>query len=532
MLETSLKNPTYDTASQAERKGQLRKWAWILFTITLTLFLPYSLVTEALKESYYNDVSASTAAWIILIGIFIAIIREPRYGIYAIMLFALMGDNKMSWWLPFTKNFSSKESLLYLSDSLPFSPQELCIALVIGVWLARMIIRREYKLEMTDLFWPVMIFTGFLGFGLLYGISQGGAANIAMWESRPIFYMTAMFLMSSNLLTERKHYNILIWFIMIALFFEGIIGIWYTMIWEQFDLSSIDDLAEHSAAQHMNTIYIFAIASWLYLNVSLRKRFIIPILCLPVVIIYILSQRRAAFLTMGIALVIMCFILYHERRMLFWHIIPPIAIIAVIYVGVFWNSTSKLALPAQAIKSVVSEDDSNAADRASNEYRDIENLNSEFTIKAKPLTGVGFGNKFYLVYAMPDISFFEWWEYITHNSIIWVWMKTGMFGFISMVYMAGMSIVVGARATWRMPRGDMQPIALTLTLYLMMHFIFAYVDMSWTDQSMLYVGVSMGVVSSIEKVVAKPLPTIQKRWPWQPDPESADTLKPIAHTPS
>ena len=99
-----------------------------------------------------------------------------------------------------------------------------------------------------------------------------------------------------------------------------------------------------------------------------------------------------------------------------------------------------------------------------------------------------------------------------------------------MIYMVGMGIMVGARTTWRMPQGDMQPIAFTLTCYIIMHFIFAYVDMSWTDQSMLYIGTSMGVLSSMEQVVAKPLPIPEKRWPWQPDTTVQDnTLKPLPY---
>ena len=527
MLDNSITPPKFDTVKDVIRRANFRKWAWLSFVIALTIYLPYTLVTEALSNTYSNDISATAAAWLILAGVFVAIVYEPRYGIYAIIFFALMSDQNVSWWLPFTKNFSSAESLLYFHDSFSFSPQELCIALTLFVWVARMLISRDYKFNMTGLFWPVMIFTFFIVTGLVYGVGTGGTINIALWESRAIFYLTAMFLLCSNLMTERGHYNVVMWLIMLALFIEGIIGIWYTIIWEQWDVSQIEDLLEHSAAQHMNTLYIFTIVAWLYPQISYRKKLILPIFCIPVLVTYIISQRRAAFLTMGVALLVIIFMMYHHRRILFWYIMPPLAVIGIVYLAVFWNSTSGLAFPAQAIKSVIAEDDSNAADRASNEYRDVENLNSEFTINARPLTGVGFGQKFYIVYQMPDISFFVWWEYITHNSIIWIWMKSGVFGFISLIYMVGMAILIGARATWRMPPGDLQAIALTLTLYIMMHFIFAYVDMSWSDQSMLYLGLSMGILSSMESVVGRPLPKVNKRWPWQPEVETQGILKPI-----
>jgi hypothetical protein len=38
-----------------------------------------------------------------------------------------------------------------------------------------------------------------------------------------------------------------------------------------------------------------------------------------------------------------------------------------------------------------------------------------------------------------------------------------------------------------------------------MHFLYAYVDISWEVQSMVYVGVMMGVINSIERIAATPV---------------------------
>jgi O-antigen ligase len=131
-------------------------------------------------------------------------------------------------------------------------------------------------------------------------------------------------------------------------------------------------------------------------------------------------------------------------------------------------------------------------------YRFIENLNVAYTIHLAPIAGVGFGKKFHIFVQMPDISSFLWWEYITHNSIVWIWIKTGVGGFISLLYMIGFTLICGARTLHRLKGGDMSAIALMALLYLMMHFSYAYVDMSWDLQSMLYVGSMMGVLNSIE----------------------------------
>jgi O-antigen ligase len=132
-----------------------------------------------------------------------------------------------------------------------------------------------------------------------------------------------------------------------------------------------------------------------------------------------------------------------------------------------------------------------------------------------------------IIITMPDISTFEWWEYITHNSVIWIWMKTGVGGFVALLYLVGSTVLMGGRALWRMPGGNLSAITTVALLYIVMHFIYAYVDMSWDIQSMLFVGSMMGVINSVESIAARPEALPGRRWPWQPRPRPAPGLKPI-----
>ena len=178
----------------------------------------------------------------------------------------------------------------------------------------------------------------------------------------------------------------------------------------------------------------------------------------------------------------------------------------------YWNKTGVLGLPAQAIKSMIDTQQASIEDQLSNAYRMIENVNASFTIHAAPLTGVGFGRKFYIIVPMPDISFFKWWEYITHNSIIWIWMKTGVVGFLALLYLVGLSVMTGAWTLLKMPDSDLSAAALVATLYIIMHFIYAYVDMSWDIQSMVYIGAMMGVINNLERIAAQPDPLPSKKF--------------------
>lgn len=511
---------TIHTVQYHAKRAQQTQVIWLALLLTTSAYILVQLLF-GIKGA---DVSA--IAWAFFLTGVIAIFFRPRYGVYLTLFLTLLGDMVLVWWYPFYKNFSSAESLLYLNDSLIMSPLELYIVLTYLSWLIRGIRTRQIDFYGGSLFVPAVVFAIFMVFGLGWGLTHGGSMTIGLWESRPIFYLPAMLILASNLLQKREHVHTLIWWIMAALFVEGMIGFYSFAVFLQFDMSHIEAITEHSAAIHMNTLFVLIAAGLLY-RVSRRKLLILVMMVPPVLVTYIVTQRRASYIALIIALAIMSFFLYRERQKLFWMIIPPAAMLGVLYVAAFWNVQGPAGMVAQAVKSVIAEDQASDKDLRSNLYRQIENVNSEFTIKQVPLTGVGFGNKFYILVPMPDISFFEWWEYITHNSVIWIWMKTGIGGFFSMIFLVGMSLIVGAKTLLRMPGGELSAAALTMLLYIVMHFVYAYVDMSWDVQSMVYVGTAMGILNALERIVAKPVPTPFKRWPWQPEPVPAPQIVPL-----
>lgn len=454
------------------------------------------------------------------------ILYQPRYGVYMILGLTLVGDATLSYWYPFVKNFSSAESLLYLNGSVIVSPAETYIALTLLSWLGRGVIQRKIDWYTGPLFWPAMVFIGFITFGLGYGILRGGSLNTGLWEARPIYYLPAMLILTSNLIRTREQVSKLIWIAMIGIFIDGISGTLFVINTLQFQLSTVDRIAEHSASIHANTFFVLLISAWMF-RASYARRLIMPVMLPVIALSYLANQRRAAFITLAIAIVLMLAILYWENRQAFWLITPVLAVAGMAYLAIFWNSSGTLGMFASAIKSVVAQDASNAADQSSNLYRLIENTNTKFTIKNAPLTGVGFGNKFFIIWPMPDISFFVWWEYIVHNSVMWIWMKAGIGGFLSMIFLVGSTIMVGVQAYQRMPGGDLRAIALMATLYIIMHFVYAYVDMSWDNQSMIYVGTMMGLINRLEQIVATPVLLPCKRWPWQSDPVPVPGLRPL-----
>ena len=85
-------------------------------------------------------------------------------------------------------------------------------------------------------------------------------------------------------------------------------------------------------------------------------------------------------------------------------------------------------------------------------------------------------------------------------------MKSGLLGFMTLLTMMGFSLMRGGRMVWRVQDNDLQAIAFTVTAYLFMHYMYAYVDMSWDAQSMLFVGTALGLIDCLERIDA------QNRW--------------------
>ncbi len=415
---------------------------------------------------------------------------------------------------------------MFLHDAAIVSPLEIYLLLTFVSWFGRELARHKIDFYKSQLFWPALMFTLFIAMGLIYGISRGGDVNIGLWEARPIFYLPLMLILTNNLITQRKHISYLIWFVVCGIFVESLMGAYAYFFVLNRDLSLIESITEHSAAIHINAVLVLWLASWIFKGGSTTKRLLIPIMLPTILLTYIAAQRRAAFLTLAIALVFMLLILFQERRIAFWLLVPPAAAIGIVYLVVFWNAGGALGLPVQAIKSVIAEDQASEKDQSSNFYRQLENYNAHYTLKQAPLTGIGFGQKLQFIIPLPDISFFIWWEYMTHNSIIWIWVKAGLGSFVSMLLLIGMAIIIGMRAVQRMPTGDLKTSALTCTLYLIMHFIFAYVDISWDGQSMLLAGAFMGLSSCMEHVVTRDNPVGRKRYPWQMAPQADRGLRP------
>lgn len=500
---TRLANYDRNTAAWYSSRDEGLWYVWFVLLLLGSLAAALALVGAGVTGP-----EPLVFAWVAYVAGAVLIVVQPRWGIYLTIFLALVGDMRLMPGYPFTKNFSSPESLFYIGDAYIFNGLELYLVLTLVSWLFQERMARRLRIYSGELLVPVLLFGAAVVWGLVYGLGfRGGDVRIGLWEARPILYLPVFMLLASNILKKPGHIRLFFWFAIAGMVVESVVGTIYVFDTLNLNLSSTDRLTEHAAAIHLNIIILLAFAVWIYRRGTTLERALLPALLLVIALPYLAAQRRAAFISLILGLGLLAPVLFQQRRRLFWLLLPVAVTGGLLYTGAFWNSSSALALPAQAVKSVLSRTGASAQDWSSNYYRILENINISHTIHTSPFTGVGFGNVFHIRVVMPDISFFEWWQYLTHNSVLWIWMKMGVFGFIALALMISMSLMTGMRVLAllkeqeeRLP-GYLQPLAYVAMLYIVMHFLFAYVDISWDGQSMLLVGGMMGILNRLDALV-------------------------------
>jgi O-antigen ligase len=227
----------------------------------------------------------------------------------------------------------------------------------------------------------------------------------------------------------------------------------------------------------------------------------LPIALVPVLYMYLISERRAAFNALLAAFDVLGAFLLWTRPSGFRKVAPIVVVVLTIYTAAFWNNESSSAgFPAQAIKSVVSPTDVSDRNQDSDLYRIIEKYDIVATIRSSPILGIGFGHAFLRPVTLPPINVFLLSPYMPHNAILWIWMKVGAVGFLSMVFLFGLAMLVGTRTILRMPWDDYAAITLTSLAFILMFAIFSYVDISWDPQNMVILALAMAQIDSAARL--------------------------------
>jgi hypothetical protein len=429
----------------------------------------------------------------VIVLILLGWLMRPRATLYATLFLTAISDVVTVWWFPFAKNLSSRESISFVADALTISPLEITLYLGVVVSCLRRYAQTGTIIPRTPVTWPLVVFTAFVAYGFARGIDAGGDLRIAVIEGRALFYILLVFVIVVNECTDRIHLRWALWAVVAGVVVQSVLSIDYLNRLDPRERDSLQGLNEHGSALGQNLVAVTMIGLLLlHVKRPLVKWALLAAL-IPTVYVFFVGQRRSGVAALVVAGAIMAVALLWRRPRAFWPIVPFVTLLLTGYVAAFWNSTSSLAFPAQAIKSILAPESASAEDRSSDLYRLIEAYDVNYTIRSAPLLGLGFGRQFYRPVFLPDISMFGLNAYVPHNNVLWIWIKTGFGGFATMFYLFAKAIMMGAARVRRAVLDVDLVVTLTATLYAVMFAVYSYVDVSWDARNTVFLGLAFAI---------------------------------------
>jgi hypothetical protein len=236
-----------------------RRRTWFLLGGVALVSVLFAALTLALQ--FVSVVVLLT--WIVL-G---AIAWQPRVGLFMVFGLALLLEQ------------SSPDQLMVLGDYLHgdlstsigltgviLSPDELLLLLTFGFWLGRSIATRRPDFTGGQLGWPMLLFLGALVIGFVRGVAGGGPLNVALWESRFIFYTVMCYFLATNTIRTRRHLRMLTTIFIVATASFAIEGAYRRMA--LIDTGQIVHIPEfwyaHEDVIFLGSLILFSLAQMIY----------------------------------------------------------------------------------------------------------------------------------------------------------------------------------------------------------------------------------------------------------------------------
>ncbi len=244
---------------------------------------------------------------------------------------------------------------------------------------------------------PMMVFTGFLLFGLFNGVSHGADIQNAVTGDSAHPVHPVLYIVATNLFNRRQQYLRLYGLVMVAVFVNSIVAINGTGCRRRRKTPRKPGRPRCDPADEPHVRVHRRIVD---LRVPVADRRVVLPIAAPVVIVYLISERRAAFVACSA-----------PHRDLHRPVLdePPYILAGrtggaprgCAYTGAFWNSAGSLGFPAQAVKTVIAPDQLNQKDESSDAYREAEKTDIIATIRSSQFLGIGFGQKFLPTHPAP-----------------------------------------------------------------------------------------------------------------------------------
>ena len=342
--------------------------------------------------------------------------------------------------VPLFKSFSASAGL----GGLYINPVEVMMSTILLTWVVKGTVNGRLALPRGQLAGAVAVMALAVAIAEAHGLVSGGDFKISLWEVRPWLYLCLMYLLAAELTSNRALLSGILWTIVVTGGLKGGQAIYrYIVLRDVFPKP--ETLLEHEQAVFFGIFLTLTALLWLF-NVRGRLRTVATVLAPIVLFGNMVNQRRTAWIILGVGIalaLLLAWIRIPERRRSVNITAILLLLVSAAYLPLFWNSTSAMAEPAQAVKSAVSP---GPRDQSSDIYRVYENYNLGVQIRQTTPFGAGFGRELINAVALPNLTKVDpFILYIPHNQILYIWLRTGLLGALAFWFFIGAAVVSACR---------------------------------------------------------------------------------------
>jgi hypothetical protein len=379
------------------------------------------------------------------------------------------------------------------------SPLEMLLLMCLLVWLVQGIAGTGLHFRGGHSGRLVLWFAGALLAGVVRGRISGGDMYIGFWELRPLLPILICYLLTANLVRTRRHVNLIVTSLMVGASLFAVEGAYRRVALIGFEQITgiMEGWYSHETVVFLASLVALIVAQQVF-GAQGWQRLVGPPVLLLAVFTTLATERRAGQVSLIMAVLAVFIVLAVAHRKAFFMIAIPVMLAGAVYLPIFWNASGMLAQPARAIRSI---SDPDPRDAASNLSRELEKVNIRATLRAYPVTGVGFGQPFLQVVAIPDISFFPFWNFEPHHNLFWIWFKTGLLGFLLFWMLIGTSLMRAAHFAKTLPDANLKVAALLVVAGIVATLTFCYVDLGLTmGRVTVFLGTLIGLVAVLDRI--------------------------------
>ncbi|HEV2034899.1 MAG TPA: O-antigen ligase family protein [Candidatus Dormibacteraeota bacterium] len=451
------------------------------------------------------------SAFVVLGAIILALpwwVGNPIRGVYLLFAGALLfeifplgyadslTDNVPFWW-----NLNAARNDVAVGG-LPVTPAEVAMLLALIIWWVSSERTAEARMPRGRLVVAYAIFMVVVGIAEIRGLLSGGDLNISLWELRPQVYGFVMFVLAASLVRERGQLLRLAGLFFAAVGLKAIVGFYRYLVTLGGKIDGASTLLSHEESYFLAMFLIGVFVALIWYR---KWRFLIPAIALSPLVGFVLLEngRRVGMLALWAAIVVLALIaLRFEKPMRRWLVVGTavIAICAGGFLATYWDHT--YGTIGQIVRPVHSQFVPDEKDAQSNAYRDAENANMIATFSWSPLVGIGFGRPMAYIFPMADISnIYPFWNYIPHNTILWLAMRMGTIGLIAFWALIGMAILEAAGQMRVRKDALLRGVAAFAILAIIAELIVAWGDLQLENyRNMLFLGTILGIVDALHRV--------------------------------